>query len=101
MRRRPDGPAPDRTGGCATSGWSTSAGALQPVFDPSPIPGLVGGAVLIALFLPIYLADVPGSRRPADPDPHRRLRRGLALAGSLVNSGASVFVIYAAATAGA
>lgn len=77
-------------------------GALlfQPVFDPST-DGLdwLAVVVLIALFLPIYAATF----RARDDRQTLILIAAfaaLALVGSLVNTGASVFVIYAAATAG-
>ena len=54
-------------------------------------------AVLIALFL--RSTQRRSDHATPDPDPRRGLG-ALALAGSLVNSGASVFVVYAAATAG-
>lgn len=82
--------------------WLVYLGALffQPVFDPSTdtLDWLAVG-VLIALFLPIYAATFLAR------DDRQVLvliasLAALALVGSLVNSGASVFVIYAAATAG-
>ena len=82
--------------------WLVYLGALfyQPVFEPS-IGALdwLAVAVLIALFLPIYTASFRAR------DDRRTLilvaaLGALAFAGSLVNSGASVFVIYAAAIAG-
>ena len=82
--------------------WLVYLGALfyQPVFEPS-IGALdwLAVAVLIALFLPIYTASFRAR------DDRRTLiivaaLGALAFAGSLVNSGSSVFVIYAAAIAG-
>jgi len=82
--------------------WLVYLGVLffQPVFDPSTDAlDWLSVAVLIALFLPIYAATFR-----ARNDQQRLVLiaslAALALAGSLVNSGASVFVIYAAATAG-
>jgi len=82
--------------------WLAYLGSLffQPVFDSSADAlDWVAVAVLIALFLPIYAATFRAR------DDRQRLILiaafgGLAVAGSLVNSGASVFVIYAASTAG-
>jgi two-component system sensor histidine kinase DesK len=77
-------------------------GALlfQPVFDPSTDAlDWLAVVVLIALFLPIYAATF----RARDDRQTLILIAAfaaLALVGSLVNTGASVFVIYAAATAG-
>lgn len=82
--------------------WLVYLGSLffQPVFDSSTeAVDWIAVPVLIAVFLPIYAATF----RARDD---RRLLvligclGALAVAGSLVNSGASVFVIYAAATAG-
>ncbi len=73
---------------------------FQPVFDSSTtLLDWLAVPVLIALFLPIYLATF----RARDDRQTMILIAAfavLALAGSLVNTGASVFVIYAAATAG-
>lgn len=82
--------------------WLVYLGALlfQPVFEPSTgALDWLAVAVLIALFLPIYAAIF---RARSDRQTLILIASlaGLALAGSLVNSGASVFVIYAAATAG-
>lgn len=73
---------------------------FQPLFDPSTdAMDWLAVAVLIAVFLPIYAATFR-----ADGDRQTliliALLGGLAVAGSLVNSGAGVFAIYAAATAG-
>ena len=82
--------------------WLVYLGALffQPVFDPSTDAlDWLAVAVLIALFLPIYAATF----RARDDRQTLILIAALgalAVAGSLVNSGASVFVIYAAAMAG-
>ncbi|MCL3861112.1 sensor histidine kinase [Actinotalea sp. K2] len=82
--------------------WLVYLGSLffQPVFDSSTdVLDWVAVPVLIALFLPIYVATF----RARDDRQTLVLIAclgALALAGSLVNSGASVFVIYAAATAG-
>lgn len=81
--------------------WLVYLGSLlfQPAFNPTA--GLFDWAVvvgLIVVFLPLYFA----SFHPADD---RRLlllvaaMAALGLAGSLLNSGASVFLIYAAAAA--
>lgn len=82
--------------------WLVYLGSLffQPLFDTSSdARDWLAVAVLIALFLPIYAATFR-----ARDDRRTLILIGafavLALAGSLVNSGASVFVIYAAATAG-
>ncbi|MEJ7803544.1 MAG: histidine kinase [Candidatus Limnocylindria bacterium] len=81
--------------------WLVYLGTLffQPAFDPSS-DGLDWAAVggLIAVFLPLYFAGF----RAADD---RRLlavvaaMAALGVAGSFLNSGASVFIIYAAAGA--
>src|SRR5690606_21419710 len=82
--------------------WLVYLGTLvfQPAFDTRGNGwDWVAVAVLIALFLPIYAATF----RARDDRQVLVLIAalgGLAVAGSLVNSGASVFVIYAAATAG-
>lgn len=82
--------------------WLVYLGSLffQPVFDESTDAlDWLAVAVLIALFLPIYAATF----RARDDRQTLILIAAfgaLALAGSSVNSGASVFVIYAAATAG-
>ena len=73
---------------------------FEPVFDPSTDAlDWLAVAVLIALFLPIYAATFRAR------DDRRTLTliasfAVLALAGSPFNIGASVFVIYGAATAG-
>jgi two-component system sensor histidine kinase DesK len=81
--------------------WLVYLGALffQPAFDPAAGPLEWFAAVaLIAVFLPLYVA---GYRAESE----RQLlsiigaMAGLAVAGSLINGGASVFVIYAAAIA--
>jgi two-component system sensor histidine kinase DesK len=81
--------------------WLVYLGALffQPVFDPTAGPlDWVVAIALIAVFLPLYVA---GYRAAND----RQLllivgaMGGLAAAGSMINAGASVFVIYAAAMA--
>lgn len=82
--------------------WLVFLGSLffQPLFDSSTDPvDWLAVAALIALFLPVYAATF-GAR-----DDRRTLiliaaLGALALVGSLVNSGASVFVVYGAATAG-
>ncbi len=72
----------------------------QPAFDPTTDAwDWLAVAVLIALFLPIYAATFRAR------DDRRTLMLiaalvALAVVGSLVNGGASVFVIYAAAVAG-
>ena len=82
--------------------WLIYLGSLffQPAFDSSTDSlDWVVVAVLIALFLPIYAATF----RARDDRQTVMLIVAfgvLALAGSLFNSGASVFVVYAAATAG-
>jgi two-component system sensor histidine kinase DesK len=81
--------------------WLVYLGTLffQPAFDPTAGPIDWAVAVgLIAVFLPLYFAGF----RAADD---RRLLQvvaamaGLGIAGSFLNSGASVFFIYAAAGA--
>ena len=82
--------------------WLVYLGALlfQPLFDPStdPLDWLVV-AVLIAVFLPLYAATF---RARSDRQTLILIAAlgALALAGSLFNGGASVFVIYAAGVAG-
>ena len=82
--------------------WLVYLGSLffQPAFDSSTDAlDWLAVAVLIALFLPIYAATF----RARDDRQTLILiacMGALAVAGSLVNGGASVFVIYAAATAG-
>ncbi len=79
--------------------WLVYLGSLvfQPIFDPDtgPIDWILAAA-LVAAFLPIYFATF----RPHDQ--RRQLLligalAALAFAGSFVNGGASVFIIYAAA----
>ncbi len=81
--------------------WLIYLGALffQPAFDPAAGPvDWFAAVALIAVFLPLYVA---GNRAVDD----RQLlsivaaMAALAVAGSLINGGASVFVIYAAAIA--
>ena len=81
--------------------WLVYLGALffQPALDPAAGPlDWVAAFALIALFLPLYAAG----HRAVD-DRHLLVIVGgmaaLAVAGSLINGGASVFVIYAAAIA--
>jgi two-component system, NarL family, sensor histidine kinase DesK len=80
--------------------WLVYLGALvfQPAFDPTAgVLDWVTVGVLVAVFLPMYLA----ATSPRDPRTLLLLAAGMALLGllgSLVNSGASVFVVYAAAT---
>jgi two-component system sensor histidine kinase DesK len=77
-------------------------GALlfQPVFDDSTDAlDWVAVGVLVALFLPIYLATFR-ARNDRQTLLLIAALAALALVGSLVNTGASVFVIYAAAAAG-
>ncbi len=82
--------------------WLVYLGALffQPAFDPTAGPlDWVAAIALIAVFLPLYVAGY----RAADD---RQLlsivgaMAALGVAGSLINGGASVFVIYAAAIGG-
>ena len=81
--------------------WLVYLGALffQPAFDPAAGPlDWFAAVALIAVFLPLYVA---GDQAESE----RQLllivgaMAGLAVAGSLINGGASVFVIYAAAIA--
>jgi two-component system, NarL family, sensor histidine kinase DesK len=82
--------------------WLVYLAALfvQPAFDPSAgVLDWLAVAVLIAVFLPLYRAAVRTS------DQHRLMMLIaafvlLAVTGSLVNTGASIFVVYAAALAG-
>ncbi len=73
---------------------------VQPAFDPSAgALEWLAVAVLIAVFLPLYRAGVRTT------DQHRlQILIGafavLAVTGSLVNTGASIFCVYAAALAG-
>ncbi|USQ76368.1 sensor histidine kinase [Ornithinimicrobium cryptoxanthini] len=82
--------------------WLVYLGALffPPAFDPTAdaLDWLVAAA-LIAGFLPIYAATFR-TRNDRQTLILIASLAVLALAGSLVNSGASVFVIYAAAAAG-
>lgn len=82
--------------------WLVYLGALffQPLFDSSSgVLDWFAVAVLVALFLPVYAATF---RARNDRQTLFLIATigALALAGSLVNSGASVFAIYAAAIAG-
>ena len=81
--------------------WLVYLGALffQPALDPTagPVDWFLAIA-LIAVFLPLYVAG----QRAADDRQLLSIVAGmsaLAVAGSLINGGASVFVIYAAAIA--
>ena len=82
--------------------WLVYLAALfvQPAFDPSAdVLDWLAVAVLIAIFLPLYRAAVRTS------DQHRLTILIaafvlLAVIGSVVNTGASIFVVYAAALAG-
>ncbi|GAA4397797.1 hypothetical protein GCM10023168_03150 [Fodinibacter luteus] len=81
--------------------WLVYLGALfyQPVFNPSTDGrDWLAVAVLIAVFLPLYAATF---RARDDRQVLLVIAAlgALALAGSLVNSGASVFAVYAAAAA--
>ena len=81
--------------------WLVYLGALffQPAFDPTAGPvDWFAAVALIAVFLPLYVAG----HRAADDRQLLSIVAGmaaLAVAGSLINGGASVFVIYAAAIA--
>ena len=81
--------------------WLVYLGALffQPAFDPTAGPlDWFAAIALIAVFLPLYVA----CHRAADDRQTLSIVAGmatLAVAGSLINAGASVFVIYAAAIA--
>ena len=82
--------------------WLVYLGALffQPLFGSSSgVLDWFAVAVLVALFLPVYAATF---RARNDRQTLFLIATigALALAGSLVNSGASVFAIYAAAIAG-
>lgn len=82
--------------------WLVYLGALafQPIFDPdADALDWLAVALLVAAFLPIYFATF----RARDDGQRLWLIAALALLaflGSLVNSGAAIFVVYAAATAG-
>jgi two-component system sensor histidine kinase DesK len=84
--------------------WLVYLAALfvQPAFDPSAgALDWLAVAVLIAMFLPLYRAAV----RTSDQHQHRLIMLIiafvlLAVIGSLVNTGASIFLVYAAAHAG-
>jgi len=82
--------------------WLVYLGALvfQPAFDPDTTAAdWAAVALMVAVFVPLYRASL----RTRD---QRRLGlllaalAGLGLVGSLVNAGAGVFVVYAAAMAG-
>lgn len=82
--------------------WLVYLGALffPPVFDPTADAlDWLAAVGLIAAFLPIYAATFR-TRNDRQMVLLVGLLAVLSLAGSLVNSGASVFVIYAAAAAG-
>jgi two-component system sensor histidine kinase DesK len=82
--------------------WLVYLAALfvQPAFDPSAgVLDWLAVTFLIAVFLPLYRAEV------RTRDQHRLMMLIaadvlLALIGSLVNTGASIFIVYAAAIAG-
>ena len=102
MRRRGERLGrPTARGGCATSGSSTSGrSSSSPPSTQRPASlDWVAVVALIAVFLPLYVAGY----RAAD-DRQLLLIVGamaaLGVAGSLINGGASVFVIYAAAAGG-
>lgn len=82
--------------------WLVYLGALvfQPVFDASSdARDWLMVAVLVAVFLPIYAATFR-ARTDRQTLTLVAAMAALGLAGSLANSGASVFAIYAAAVAG-
>lgn len=73
--------------------------AFQPIFDPDSGAGdWLAAVVLAAAFLPVYFATF---RARSDRQVLTLIAAmvALAVAGSLVNSGAAVFVIYASAAA--
>ncbi len=82
--------------------WLVYLGALvfQPAFDPDTTAAdWVAVGVMVAAFLPLYRASV------AERDQRRLMfllaaMAGLGVVGTLVNAGAGVFVVYAAAFAG-
>lgn len=82
--------------------WLVYLAALvfQPAFDPDTTAmDWVATAVMVAVFLPLYRAGL------AERDQRRLMfllaaMAGLGVVGSLVNAGAGVFVVYAAALAG-
>ena len=82
--------------------WLVYLGALvfQPAFDPETTAAdWVATGVMVAAFLPLYRASL------AERDQRRLMfllaaMAGLGVVGTLVNAGAGVFVVYAAALAG-
>jgi two-component system, NarL family, sensor histidine kinase DesK len=82
--------------------WLVYLGALvfQPAFDPDTTEAdWVATGVMVAAFLPLYRASL------AERDQRRLMfllaaMAGLGVVGTLVNAGAGVFVVYAAALAG-
>ncbi|HJQ87845.1 MAG TPA: sensor histidine kinase [Propionibacteriaceae bacterium] len=82
--------------------WLVYLGALvfQPAFDPDTTAAdWVATGVMVAAFLPLYRASL------AERDQRRLMfllaaMAGLGVVGTLVNAGAGVFVVYAAALAG-
>ena len=79
--------------------WLVYLGALvfQPAFDPDTAAAdWVATGVMVAAFLPLYRASL------AERDQRRLMfllaaMAGLGVVGTLVNAGAGVFVVYAAA----
>ncbi len=73
---------------------------FQPAFDPDTTPAdWVATGLMVAAFLPLYRASL------AERDQRRLVfllaaMAGLGVVGTLVNAGAGVFVVYAAALAG-
>jgi DNA-binding NarL/FixJ family response regulator len=82
--------------------WLVYLGALvyQPAFDPDTTAAdWVATGMMVAAFLPLYRASL------AERDQRRLMfllaaMAGLGVVGTLVNAGAGVFVVYAAALAG-
>jgi len=82
--------------------WLVYLGALvfQPAFDPDTTAAdWVATGLMVAAFLPLYRASL------AERDQRRlvfllAVMAGLGVVGTLVNAGAGVFVVYAAALAG-
>ena len=82
--------------------WLVYLGALvfQPAFDPDTTAAdWVATGLMVVAFLPLYRASV------AERDQRRLMlllavMAGLGVVGTLVNAGAGVFVVYAAALAG-
>ena len=98
MRRMAVSENPPAAPGTLPYIWLVYLGALffQPAFDPTArLLDWLAVGVLIAVFLPLYSGRGPAPR-PAPADDAVGAMRLLAVVGSLVNTGASIFVVYAA-----